>query len=190
VLISRTERSICEMQGSSIQALRCAASDVRHTSTGYSTQLHHTSVALHALHFLNTSFTQHCGYCSVTGSQETLQTATAAHAAAAKAAAAQAAEAAIAVLPPAAACHIEQGAEYSGDVVKWGESHLKVRRQPWTERASGRMAAPCMHRRSRSNCQHSQLTAEYSSVSLDILEIAAYERRGACHTSNCQVAGC
>jgi hypothetical protein len=64
---------------------------------------------------------------SSAGSQEALHTATAAHAAAAKAAAAQAAEAAVGVLPTAAACHTEQGAEYSGDVIKWGESHLKVR---------------------------------------------------------------
>lgn len=61
-----------------------------------------------------------------TGSHDAAQTATAVHAAAAKAAAAQATAAAQGVLPSAAACHAEHGAEYSGDVIKWGESHLQV----------------------------------------------------------------
>jgi hypothetical protein len=64
------------------------------------------------------------------GSHDAAQTATAAHAAAAKAAAAQATAAAQGVLQSAAAsCHIEQGAEYSGDVIKWGEHHLQVSQQ-------------------------------------------------------------
>ncbi|KAF6263699.1 cyclophilin-type peptidyl-prolyl cis-trans isomerase [Scenedesmus sp. NREL 46B-D3] len=58
--------------------------------------------------------------------QDPMQTATAAHAAAARAAAAQATEAAHGLLPSAAACHAEQGAEYGGDVVKWGENHLQL----------------------------------------------------------------
>ncbi|WIA28684.1 hypothetical protein OEZ86_011220 [Tetradesmus obliquus] len=59
------------------------------------------------------------------GSHDAAQTATAVHAAAAKAAAAQATAAAQGVLPSAAACHAEHGAEYSGDVIKGGESHLQ-----------------------------------------------------------------
>jgi hypothetical protein len=60
------------------------------------------------------------------GSHDTAQTATAVHAAAAKAAAAQATAAAQGLLPSAAACHTEEGAEYGGDVIKWGENHLQV----------------------------------------------------------------
>ncbi|KAF8072652.1 cyp6 [Scenedesmus sp. PABB004] len=71
------------------------------------------------------------------------RSATAAHAAAARAAAAAAVAAAQAAAPAAGGCHPEPGAEYGGDTVEWGASHLKDSAAACCEACAGARARGC-----------------------------------------------